>query len=57
MTTTYTVRSINGCTLAGHYYPPGTTFTAKDPSPPFKYRINVEGQWIDVNADHFSVVH
>ena len=53
---TYTVKTINGFTHKGKFYPPGTTFTAVDPSPVFKYRINVEGEWINVDADFFSVV-
>ena len=52
----YDVQTINGCTFKGVYYPPGTTFQAKDPSPPFKYRIMVAGDWLDVDADYFSVV-
>jgi hypothetical protein len=53
----YTVRTINGFTHNGTFYPPGSRFTAKSPSPPFKYRIEVQGQWIDVDADYFSVVN
>lgn len=51
----YTVCTINGCTIGGRYFPPGAQFTAKDPSPPFKYRILVNDDWVDVDADYFSV--